>query len=193
MTGARPIVVRPTVAADWPALKQLRLAALRDAPTAFGVTHAQALGNSDAQWLARAAGSGPGTFYMAWHGQEAIGMAAAVSGDDGKVGLIAMWVAPAWRGDPRSVAARLVDAVKARAVAVGAAGLLLEVAPSNARAVAFYARQGFQFQSHVERLASHPEIEVQRMAWKVGDRRSAPVPSFTRSPATPAADDAWRF
>jgi hypothetical protein len=62
MTDDTAIVIRQTVAADWPALKQLRLAALRDAPTAFGVTHAQALGNSDAQWQARADGSGPGTF-----------------------------------------------------------------------------------------------------------------------------------
>jgi hypothetical protein len=72
-------------------------------------------------------------------------------------------------------------------VAAGATELLLEVAPSNARAVAFYVRQGFRFQAHVERLASHPEIEVQRMAW-TWDRRSEPVPGFAWSPATPVAD-----
>lgn len=217
---ARP-TVRPTVAADWAVLKALRLTALRDAPTAFGVSHAEALKDSDGRWQARAAGDGPASFFLAWSGGEAVGMAAALCMADGRASLIAMWVSPRWRGaaaaaaavggdgaaDPNapehkkaSAAARkdasavaahasqstslsgaaatppkagdatqdrvadlLIYAVKQHARAMAAAELLLEVAPSNRRAVAFYQRHGFRFQPHVERLASHPDIVVQRM------------------------------
>ena len=152
--------VRRSVAADWPALKALRLAALLDAPTAFGVSHAEALHNPDSQWLARADGSGPATFFMAFDGAQAIGMAAAVGAADDRIGLIAMWVAPAWRGGEHGVGGRLVDAVKEHAAG---ADITLEVAPTNTRAVAFYQRQGFVFQEHTERLASHPDIELRRM------------------------------
>lgn len=158
------IVVRCTRLADWSVLKHVRLAALRDAPMAFGVSHAQALGNTDGDWQTRAAGKGPATFYLAFDGDSAIGMAAAVAADEGCIGLIAMWVAPDWRGGA-NVAGRLVDAVKAHAVSLGAREVTLEVAPSNARAVAFYQRQGFVFQAHTERLASFPEVEVRRMRW----------------------------
>lgn len=156
----RSVIVRRTVASDWRALKALRLAALLDAPMAFGVSHAEAAANPDSQWITRAEGSGPATFFMAFDGEQPIGMAAAVRGDDEPVGLIAMWVAPAWRGSDRKVAGLLVDAVKAHAAGVP---IILEVAPSNLRAVAFYERQGFAFQQHTERLASHPEIELRRM------------------------------
>lgn len=162
------IVVRPTVLEDWRTLKQLRLAALLDAPTAFGVSHAEALDNPDSQWQARAAGTGPGTFYVAFDQDRAVGMAAAVAASAGQVALIAMWVAPGWRGSDRQIASRLVDAVKGRALAVGADEVILEVAPANRRAVAFYQREGFRFQDHTERLASHPEIELRRMGWTVG-------------------------
>lgn len=166
--------VRRSVAADWPALKALRLAALLDAPTAFGVSHAEALHNPDSQWLARAAGSGPGTFFMAFDGEQAIGMAAAVRAGDAHIGLIAMWVAPGWRGGDHGVARRLVDAVKDHAAG---AEITLEVAPTNLRAVAFYERQGFVFEEHTERLASHPDIELRRMRHRGAGSASASGPA----------------
>ena len=162
---AARVSVRPTVQADWPVLKAVRLAALADAPTAFGVSHAEALANPDSQWMARAAGTGPGRFFLAFQDERANGMAARVRHDDGRASLIAMWVAPAARG--MGAADVLVDAVKARAAADGARELILEVAPDNVRAVDFYRRHGFRFQSHREALASHPHIELQRMGWHV--------------------------
>ncbi len=41
---------------DWLLLKQIRLAALQDTPTAFGVSYQTAAADSDAQWQVRAAG-----------------------------------------------------------------------------------------------------------------------------------------
>ncbi len=160
------VEVRPTSLSDWSVLKALRLAALADAPAAFGVSLAEAAANPDAQWMARAAGTGPGRFYLAWHDGDAIGMAGSVRSElepaASTASLIAMWVAPRARG---SAAARLlVETIQAALRGDGVGTLLLEVAPDNARAVAFYQRHGFAFQAHRERLASHPHIEVQRMA-----------------------------
>jgi hypothetical protein len=40
------MLIRHTTELDWPSLKAVRLAALLDAPTAFGVTHASAAADS---------------------------------------------------------------------------------------------------------------------------------------------------
>jgi hypothetical protein len=53
------MLIRPTEESDWERLKSIRLAALRDAPTAFGVSHAQAAANSDEQWKPAAASTRP--------------------------------------------------------------------------------------------------------------------------------------
>ncbi|WP_426113356.1 GNAT family N-acetyltransferase [Massilia sp. PWRC2] len=165
------ITVRPTVATDWPALRQLRLAALLESPHAFGVSHAEALASSDDAWLVRAAGSGAATFFMVFDDDQAVGMAAAVATSPGRLGLIAMWVSPHRRGagaDGGRMADQLIAAIKAHSLKQGALELTLEVAPDNHRAVALYARHGFRFVPHVEPLASQPQIFVQRMAWTAG-------------------------
>lgn len=158
------MLIRPTEAADWEVLKAIRLAALRDAPTAFGVSHQQAAANGDAHWQDRAAGRAPSRFWLAVEGDEAVGLAGGVVDVLGRYNLIAMWVAPGHRGS--DAARRLVDAVKAHAVAGGHARVVLDVAPDNARAVRFYQRQGFAFLDEWEPLESHPHIQVQRMEWK---------------------------
>lgn len=61
------------------------------------------------------------------------------------------------------MASALVQAVKAAAAARGYARIVLEVAPSNARAAAFYQKQGFAFLPEWEPLASHPHIQLQKM------------------------------
>ena len=58
------IIIRPTTATDWPALKATRLAALLDAPTAFGASHAGAAGFSDADWQQRAVSTPQRTFSL---------------------------------------------------------------------------------------------------------------------------------
>ncbi|MFP3520210.1 GNAT family N-acetyltransferase, partial [Pseudomonas sp. SIMBA_077] len=45
--------IRPTQTKDWRLLKQVRLAALQDAPTAFGVSYQSAARYSDQQWQDR--------------------------------------------------------------------------------------------------------------------------------------------
>jgi len=165
------MIIRPTTEDDWAALKAVRLAALLDAPTAFGVSHAQAAAQTEAQWRERAAvadGARPKSeFWLACDddaGGAAVGMIGAVVDSQGHYNLIGMWVADERRG---SGAARgLVDAVKTRAVALGHRRIVLDVAPENARAARFYLNQGFAFLDEWEPLASHPHIRVQKMAWQ---------------------------
>ena len=157
------IHIRPTTASDWPALKAARLAALLDAPTAFGASHASAARFTDADWQQRAINTAQRTFFLAFDGDLAIGLAAQVVAGDGDCHLIALWVAQPYRG--MDVAAGLVAAVKQCAVKNGHARLVLDVAPENARAAAFYQKQGFVFLPQWEALESHPHIQVQKMQW----------------------------
>ena len=157
------VIIRPTDAADWPALKAARLAALLDAPTAFGASHASAARFSDADWQQRSVSTPQRTFFLAFDGEQSIGLAAQVVAGNGECHLIAMWVQQEYRG--MAVASALVDAVKQCAVHNGHARLVLDVAQENARAAAFYQKQGFVFLPEWEALESHPHIQVQKMEW----------------------------
>jgi GNAT superfamily N-acetyltransferase len=154
------MIVRPTTEHDWEALKAIRLAALLDAPAAFGVRHADAAAYADAQWRERAAS---GRFQLAFDDGRPVGIAAGVESGEGEFNLIAMWVSPASRGT--QAAARLVEAVKARALELGHRRVVLGVARENARAVAFYVRQGFAFIDEWEPIDSQPGLMAQKMAW----------------------------
>lgn len=156
------IIVRTTGADDWASLKSVRLAALLDAPTAFGMTHAEATGYSDQQWRERA-GRTPSAYVLAFSGDDAVGIAAGVVDEQGLYKLMAMWVRPDCRG--AGIADKLVDAVKALAQTQGHRRVALDVVPENLPAVRFYQRQGFAFLPLFEPLASHPEIIAQRMEW----------------------------
>jgi ribosomal protein S18 acetylase RimI-like enzyme len=160
------MIVVPTTEAHWRQLKATRLAALLESPTAFGVTHAQSSANTEEDWRAHAAGRRGVAFFLAFDGDDAVGIAGGMTGGDGQYQLIAMWVQPAYRGS--GVAAQLVDAVKARAVAVGHGRVVLDVAPENTPAARFYQKQGFAFLPQRQALASHPHIQVQAMEWLAG-------------------------
>lgn len=159
--------IRPTRAEDWQRLRQIRLAALQDAPTAFGVSYSAAAADSDERWQARAAPGGS-AFWLAFDGDRAVGMVGAVVDDGDRLNLIGMWVEPAARGG--AAASGLVEAVKARALERGYERMFLDVAPENGRASGFYLKQGFSFLDEWEPLQSHPHILVRKMVWECGGR-----------------------
>lgn len=159
------MIIRHTTIDDWETLKEIRLAALLDAPTAFGVSHASAAANSEAQWRERAVGSQRVAFFLALMDGVAVGIAGGVLSQAAEFNLIAMWVRPEHRGS--TAAAGLVDAVKAHALAQGHVRAVLGVSPDNARAAVFYRKQGFAFLPEWEALDSHPHIQVQKMEWLV--------------------------
>ncbi len=156
------IRVRPATLADWPTLKALRLAALLDAPKAFGISHAQVANDSDEQWQARASAQAGPTFFLAYDHAQAIGLVGGVVHPQTQAyNLIAMWVAPAARGS--TAASSLVQAVINHADQLGHRRVVLSVSPTNERASRLYQRMGFRFIEQTETLASHPDVTVQVM------------------------------
>ncbi|MEU1307533.1 GNAT family N-acetyltransferase [Streptomyces cinnamoneus] len=127
---------------DWPLWRQLRLAALADAPYAFGSRLAdwQGDGDHEERWRGRLAVPGSYNLVALLDGRP-VGMASGVPGErPGAAELISMCVGGQGRG--RGVGDRLVGAVEAWARRTGAGTLTLAVVPGNDRAFALYRRNG---------------------------------------------------
>ena len=154
--------IRSTVTEDWKLLRQVRLAALLDTPTAFGVSYQTAAAYTDEQWQVRASSTGT-AFWLAFEKDRPVGMIGAAVSDTQRFNLIGMWVEPAARGS--GVATQLVETVKVHATSQGFDRVYLDVSPDNARASNFYLKQGFTFMDEWEPLESHPHITVQTMLW----------------------------
>jgi ribosomal protein S18 acetylase RimI-like enzyme len=129
---------------DWAVWRSLRLAALAEAPYAFGSTLSDWQGDGDREQRWRDRLTIPGSRnVVAVLDTVPVGMATGVpSGSDGPVELISMWVAPEARG--RGVADRLIEDIEDWAVRERhATTLRLMVMPGNANAIALYRRHGF--------------------------------------------------
>lgn len=141
------IQVRRAQPGEWATAREVRLAALADAPEAFGSTLARELALTEAHWRDRV---GTWPWFLAYQAGEAVGMVAAAPEREAGARpagqrdwhLTGMWVSPQARGT--GAADLLVNAVTGYAQAQGATGVTLWVALSNARARAFYQRMGFQ-------------------------------------------------
>ncbi len=134
------IEVRELGADDGPLKRELRLAALLDAPAAFSASYAEAAGRTDAQWRTWPDGSG---LFAAFVDGRPVGLAGAGAFHGPEVAyLFTMWVAPPVRGT--GVAQALLDAVRGWALAHGRDEILLEVTAGNDRAARCYARYGFR-------------------------------------------------
>ncbi|MFJ4220250.1 GNAT family N-acetyltransferase [Curtobacterium luteum] len=146
------IALRRVTADDWAVWRPVRLAALADAPAAFGSRLADWEDAPEHRWRTRL--SLPGALDLiavdtAEHPTvdagpvRAVGMASGVpdADDPRRVELISMWVAPDERR--RGVARALIDAVATWAAEQGARELVLAVVPDNTGARETYARTGF--------------------------------------------------
>ena len=145
---------------DWVLLKRARLAALADAPEAFGKSIEEEGALEEKVWRSRARGEfGSLSCYniVALDAEkEPVGMATGLpeEGQQQRIYLVSMWVAPSQRGT--GLAKDLLDSVARWGRANGATDLYAGVKESNARAMAFYAREGFT-RYHGDRPA-HPAI-----------------------------------
>ena len=128
---------------DWQVWRGLRLAALAEAPYAFGSRLADWQGEGDRaeRWRDRLAL--PGSYnVVALLGAEPVGMASGVPDDEpGVVELISMWVSPAARG--RGVGDRLIHGIEQWAGQEQAKVLRLSVMRGNEPAERLYRRCGF--------------------------------------------------
>ena len=141
-----PIAVRRAVPEEWEALKEVRLAALRDSPDAFGSTHEHEARADAATWRGWITGEGwdgAVATFVAEEGARLLGMATAYRPDDepGTVWMFAMWVRPERRG--HGIGRALVEAVVAHARSLGAEVVILRVTESNPAAIGLYASCGF--------------------------------------------------
>lgn len=126
---------------DWARVRQVRLAALADAPDAFWTVLADEQDRPETWWRQRLADPQRITVLAVRDGV-GVGLAGAGPHDDpGSAVLYAVWAAPVVRGS--GVADRMVAAVIAWARAQGYRRLRLDVGDDNARAIGFYRRTGF--------------------------------------------------
>jgi GNAT superfamily N-acetyltransferase len=134
-------------AEDWESWRKLRLAALTDAPSAFGSTLAdwQGAGDTEARWRDRL--SIPGALDLVAKDSDtdtATGMLSAVPDidDSQRVWLISMWVSPSARG--KGVAVALIGHVTQWAKASRRISVNLMVRHQNHHAIALYERCRFR-------------------------------------------------
>lgn len=162
------VLVRELGPEDWEILRDVRLAALSDAPSAFGSTHAREAAFGEADWRRRLL-SGGVTFLASLPGADGgsvngahelaarpCGLAGAFPKEPSMVELVSMWVDPAARG--HGVGDVLITSVKAWAVARGARSLHLWVTESNAAARSLYERHGFALTGERQPLPSDDRL-----------------------------------
>lgn len=140
---------------DWQAVRDIRLAALGDAPFAFGSTLERELAFDDYGWQRRVR---DGNWFLAWFGQQPVGVVAGIQEADrhDERHLVAMWVIAVHRGT--SVAAEVVEAICDWTALQGASLVTLWVADGNPRARRFYDRLGFVTTGRRQSLPSAPEV-----------------------------------
>ncbi|MFB9233999.1 GNAT family N-acetyltransferase [Plantactinospora siamensis] len=127
---------------DWPIWRELRLAALADAPYAFSSPLADWQGAPAERWRSRLALPGAYNMVAVLDGVP-VGMATGVPGDRADVvELISMWVSPAARG--RGVGDRLMVELLRWAAERDAREVRLAVMPDNPAAIGLYRRHGFE-------------------------------------------------
>ncbi len=129
---------------DWVLWRRLRLAALGDAPYAFGSRLAdwQGAGDREQRWRDRLALPGSLNLVATLAGEPA-GMVSGVptAPERDEVEVISLWVSPLARG--RGVGDALLAAVVDWARDIGAASVRLSVADGNSAAARLYRRHGF--------------------------------------------------
>lgn len=138
------IDLRTLSADDWRDWRSVRLAALTDAPRAFGSRLQEWADAPEDRWRERL--SIPRAIdLLAFDADEnaPVGMATGTPDEDndGRAQLISMWVDPAVRG--RGVAALLITEIAHWAASIGATSLTLSVMQDNVAARRTYERNGF--------------------------------------------------
>lgn len=154
------VVVREAKPDEWETLREIRLAALREAPDAFGSSYARESAFTEETWRERLT-SGSLTLFARLGGvPEPIGLA-GVYAPDGAADLVSMWVRPGGRG--RGVGDALVGSACEWAKRQGHDSIFLWVTESNAAARRLYERCGFTPTGERQPLPSNPALPEIRM------------------------------
>ncbi len=155
-------MVREVQADEWESLRDVRLAALREAPYAFGSTYAREAPFTEQQWRGRL--SSRAVTFFAFTGEPGSSEPAGLAGvyeEDGAADIVSMWVRPAARG--YGVGQALVEAAADWAKARDHDALYLWVTETNAAARGLYERCGFTPAGERQPLPSDPSLQEIRM------------------------------
>ena len=134
------IVLRELTVDDWAQWKEMRLAALAEAPYAFHTRIEDWVGATEERWRSRL--DVPGRFLVADLDGRKAGIVCGLPPDAlGVADLLSLWVAPFARG--RGVSDALVGAVLEFADEMGADRVALHVVEGNDAASDLYLRHGF--------------------------------------------------
>jgi len=146
---------------DWQILRTVRLAALSEAPYAFGSTYEREVAMTEADWRARRS-----TTFVGFDGTDPVGIAGAYTpADEPDVReVVGMWVQPGQRGG--ELADQLLTAVLAEVREDGVAAVRLWVSDANSHAAGFYRRYGFRPTGR--RMPLRPGATVQADEYRLG-------------------------
>lgn len=158
---------------DWPRWREIRLAALRNAPTAFGSSSEREERRTGEEWRAWLAPDRGLTVLAVDDGGRPVGLVGGYRPAElpDAVELVSMWVAPSARG--RGIGDLLVREVVAWAREEGAAEVLLWVTRANEVAHALYERHGFRDTGDEKPLPSHPCVSETAMRLVLAQRAAA--------------------
>jgi GNAT superfamily N-acetyltransferase len=155
------VSVRQAKPDEWELMRDVRLAALRDAPGAFASTYAREAQYTEEQWRGRWLSDRITMFFADVTDMPgSVGLAGAYV-EDGVADLISMWVRPDARG--RGAGEALVGAAAGWARARGHDTLYLWVAEDNAAARRLYERCGFTPTGDRQPLPSNPAVPEIRL------------------------------
>jgi ribosomal protein S18 acetylase RimI-like enzyme len=154
------VMVREVKVDEWELLRDVRLAALREAPYAFGSSYDREAPFTEEQWRGRLS-SRSVTFFAEIAGVVEPAGIAGVYEEDGAAHLVSMWVRPAARG--QGVGEALVTATADWAKASGYDTLYLWVTDTNPAAVGLYQRCGFIPTGERQPLPSDPSLQESQM------------------------------
>jgi len=166
------VLVRQITADDWELMRDVRLAALTEAPYAFGSTYAREAAFTEQRWRSRI-NERSATFFalaepeLATAGSTVVAAAEPVGltgvfVEDGAADLVSMWVRPTARGLGAGQA--LVEAAASWAKAREYDTLFLWVTETNATARRLYERCGFTATGQRQPLPSDPTLPEIRMS-----------------------------
>ena len=130
------VQIREVGADAWQAMRDIRLAALRDAPDAFASTYEREAAFAEADW-------------QRW-------IAGGFEAEPGTIELVSMWIRPDARG--HGIGQALVETVIGWARGRGISRVHLWVAENNDQARRLYERCGFSPTAERQPLPSNPAL-----------------------------------
>ena len=144
----RMISIRRIHLGEGQLFKELRLASLKESPSAFLSTYESAMGRSRESWNTQADSTAEGKdrcTFIAFSDGFPVGIAAIYRDNKKKEEgeILQVWVSPDFRG--RRVARELVETILQWSEENGFQRVLARVTPGNDRALRFYIKCGFDF------------------------------------------------